>query len=191
MTAEDLKRASEDATRHAVEELRAELQRKIPSDPDLVVPDGAREVVVVEVTQPNRGDRFDRFPVAVRARGRLFVIRRSQVTAAIASTVIPNTANLTVRTTDTQPNLTMGSAHMTANQTQVHFAASGDLVYWREQSAGAVAEVLKTSTPAKAEAYLRGRDEIESFRTKRFPLWLWFIPERAGGLEITVEAPNA
>ncbi len=49
--------------------------------------------------------------------------------------------------------------------------------------------ILRASTPEKAEAYLKSRPEIESFRIKRFPAWLWFIPARPGGFRITVEPP--
>lgn len=185
-----LKRASEDVTKQVIDELNKELAEKMPVDPDFILPEGARETEVTRIDQPKPGDRRDRFPVAVTARGRLIAVRRSHVASVLGSMLAPKTSDLPLKITPAQDKLAVSAARPGAGTGQTGFTASGELAFYREPNADDLAAVLRTSTPAKAEAYLRGRDEIGSFRIKRFPFWLWFIPGRAGGFEITVMSPE-
>lgn len=187
---DDLKRASEDMTRRVVSELNQELAAKMPADPDFILPEGARETAVTRIDQPKPGDRRDRFLVAVTARGRLVAVRRSHIASVLGSMLAPKTSDLPLKIPPAQDKLAVSGARPGAGAGQTSFTASGELAFYREPSAADLAAVLRTSTPAKAEAYLRGRDEIGSFRIKRFPFWLWFIPGRAGGFEITVAPPE-
>lgn len=187
--AEDLRAASEDLTRRVVEETQAELQGKIPADPDFLAPDGSREVSVTEVIQPKPGERYDRFPTTVSARGRLIAIRRSHLSETAAVHLLPEESTLPMRLPASQPELTIETVRVGPGST-VTLALGGRLGYWQETNLKELTDTLRRSTPGKAEAYLRGRGEIEAFRIKRFPSWLWFVPERAQGLTIEIETPR-
>lgn len=186
---DDLRRASEDLTRRAVEQLRKELDGKLPADPDLAAPEGAREVSVLGVESPKAGERAERFPVRVVVRGRLVAFRHSQATEVIAALLLPRDPALTVKPARAQPDFMLERARLGARPGDLRVTAAGELAFWREPNVEELTAILHTSTPAKAEAYLRGRDEIAAFRMKRFPRWLWYIPGRAGGLEIRVVPP--
>lgn len=185
----DLQRASEELTKEAIEALRQELEAKVPADHDFLSPEGARELLITNIEQPKAGERYDRFPVTVHARGRIFAIRRSDLGKSLAALLLPVAEGFNIRLPPAQPGLALREVRIGSDE--MLFSVSGELAYWREGDAAAMASILHASTPAKAEAYLRGRDEIESFRVRRFPFWLWFIPGRAGGLEISFGPPAA
>lgn len=187
----DLKQASEELTRAVIEELKGELAAKTPADPDFLSPDGARELAITRIEQPKAGERYDRFPVTVNAKGRVFVIRRSQLGESLAAVLVPpGGAGQTAKIAPDQPGLEVRAVRPGPRPGEFSFSVSGELAYWREADRGELASVLLASTPRKAEAYLRGREEISSFRIKRFPLWLWFIPGRPGGLRVEFEPPT-
>ncbi len=185
---EDLGRASEELTRTAIEALKQELAEKIPSDPDFFSPAGARELAVTRIDQPKAGARHDQFTVSVQARGRAMVLRRSHLDEMLSALLLPPDEDAPrTKAASEQPDLVINNIRLGAEE--MRLTASGKLAFWREADHSAIASVLQASTPKKAEAYLRGREEIEAFRIKRFPLWLWFIPAREGGLQIDVEPP--
>ena len=189
--AADIQRASEELTRDAIAALERELSSKVPDDPDFISPAGARELAVVRIDAPKAGERRDAFNVSVTARGRMFAVRRSHVSENLASILLrTQEGKETVAIAPRQPGLEMRGVQLGPRPGEAHIVASGELAYWQEADRGAIAAVLAASTPRKAEAYLRGRDEIGSFRIKRFPVWLWFIPGRPGGLEINFTAPD-
>ena len=187
---EDLRRASEELTRTAIETLRQELAEKIPADPDFFSPAGARELAITRIDQPKAGERHDQFTVSVQARGRAMIIRRSHLDGILSALLLgPEEDAPQVRVAAEQPELIIGNVRLGTQE--LRLTASGKLAFWREADHAAIASVLHASTPKKAEAYLRGREEIEAFRIKRFPLWLWFIPTREDGLKIDIEPPAA
>ena len=187
--ADDLKRASEDITQRLVETLRSELSAKIPSGQDFLVPAGGRETAVLDFTSPKAGERFDRFPVSARGRGKLFIIRRSQLWGILSPSLLPTppAPDTTVELTNL-PGLVVGEAKFTG-ASDLNFAISGHLGYYQAVDTESIRRALRTTTPQKAEVYLKSRSEIESFRIKRFPGWLWFIPRRSGGLDIRIQPP--
>ena len=187
--AEDLTSASEELTRRISDELRRELGEKAPSDPDFLVPDGAREIAIASVEQPKIGERHDTFETRVTARGRLLAVRRSQLAELVGAIALPGDAPLPARIPARQDELAITVVRLGAEAGTVRIAVSGKLAFWRETKLDELVATLRTSTPAKAEAYLRGREEIASFRVKRFPRWLWFIPTREGGLRVAIEPP--
>ncbi len=187
---EDLRRASEELTRTAIETLGQELAEKIPGDPDFFSPPGTRELVITRIDQPRAGERHDQFTVSVHARGRAVVIRKSHLSGILLELLLPPDKDTSMaRVSSDQPELILGDIRLGPEGGEMRLTASGKLAFWREADRAAVASVLHASTPKKAEAYLRGREEIGAFRIERFPPWLWFIPAREDGLKIDVEPP--
>lgn len=182
--ADDLRRASEELTRAASEGLAGDLDRKLPAGDDFAVPAGGREIAVASIDQPKAGDRRDRFSVTVTARGRAFLIRRSDAARVLAGILLSKNGP-GLEPLPRQDMLSFGEARL-QGPGDLRFKASGVLAYAREVRPDELASVLRTSTPRKAEAYLRGREEIGSFAIKRFPSWLWYIPSRPTGLKISV-----
>ncbi len=190
VTEEDLRRASEDLTREIVAKLSGELKTKSPPAEDFLVPDGGREVVIVSIESPKAGERHERYPVTVSARGRLMALSRFQLAETLAAiAALPPAPGLTLKFPPAQPELAIRDARFKSGAGELTFTASGKLHYYEEPDLPGLAAVLRASTPEKAEAYLASRREIESFRIKRFPAWLWFIPQRPGGLRIEIEPP--
>lgn len=188
--AEDLRRASEELTRTAIEALQQEILEKIPADRDFFSPAGGRELIITRIEQPKAGERHDQFMVSVQARGRAMVIRRSHLSRMLAELLLqPDEDAPTAKVAPDQPDLVFDGVRLGPEAGEMRLTASGKLAYWREADYAAITSVLHASTPKKAEAYLRGREEIGAFRIKRFPLWLWFIPSREDGLKINVEPP--
>ncbi len=190
VAATDVARASEELTREAIQALERELSQRVPADPDFLSPPGGRELAIAELTAPPAGERRDRFTVSVTSRGRMFAVRRSHLGESLAALILgPDADGRAAHIAPNQPNLDVRAARLGPAAGEAHLIISGELAYWHEADGSALAAILAASTPRKAEAYLRGRDEIESFRIKRFPSWLWFIPDRPGGLNISVEPP--
>lgn len=186
--AADLQAASENVTRRAVAELQSELERKVPSDHDFLLPDGSREIAITRIDQPKPGERYERFEVKVAASGRIIAVRKSQLAQILVTLALPQDSTLPSRLTQGQPNLKLG-AKKGQRPSELRLTAAGTLTFWRETDTADLKQTLLTSTPRKAEAYLRGRAEISAFRTRRFPRWLWYIPGRSGGLSIRIEPP--
>lgn len=189
VTADDLKGSSEDLTKRAFDELKAELQKKIPSGPDFVIPDGGREIIITKIQQPAAGERFERFPVGVSARGRLAAVRRSHANAVISAVMLPKNSDLAINFPERQNKLSLGEVKFGPEPSRITFYAGGEFIYWRETNTADLTKILQAASPTKAEAYLKGREEIQSFRIKKFPAWLWFIPSRSGGLEVAIQPP--
>lgn len=188
--AADLQRASEELTRDVIAALEQELSSKAPADPDFISPAGARELAIVQINAPKVGERRDAFSASATASGRIFVVRRSHINENLASIYLSGGSGEPVRVAPRQPGLNVRGARLGPKSGEAHLVASGELSYWRGADQSAIAAVLAASTPRKAEAYLRGREEIDSFRIKRFPVWLWFIPGRPGGLRIDIKSPE-
>ena len=188
VTSADLSRASEDITRRLVEGLKGELAGKVPPGEDFLAPDDGREIIVTAVEQPKPGDRFSRFPVTASARGRLVVFSRAHLFDVLAALVVPPGA-LPARVAPQASRVETSSLRSGQGRGELRLSASGELAYWREPDIAELTDTLRSSTPRKAEAYLRGREEIGAFRVNRFPMWLWFIPSRTGGLIIRSEPP--
>lgn len=190
VAAGDLAKSSEDLTRRIVAKLRDELKAKSPPQDDFLVPDGAREVLIVSIESPKAGERHQSFPVTVSARGRLIAVRRSHLAEVLAGlSAPPPQPGLAIRFPSTQTELVIRDARFGPRGDELTFTAGGRLRYYEEPDIGELAKTLRSSTPDKFEAYLKSRPEIESFRVRRFPAWLWFIPARPGGLRVTVEPP--
>lgn len=186
---DDLRRASEDLTKRVFDQLKSDLQNKVPSGPDFIVPEGAREITITGIQQPNAGDRQSRFRVSVSARGRLMAVRRSHINQIIAENLLPKESELPAKFPGSQEKLVVASAKLETDGKTMTFSATGDFIYWREGKIGDFVQTLKTSTPEKAEIYLRNREEIDSFRIKKFPAWLWFIPQREGAFTVKIQPP--
>jgi hypothetical protein len=187
--AADVTTASEDLTRRTVEELKSELDAKVPTDPDFIAPEGGREVAIVRIDQPSAGERVGRFQVSVTARGEFIVIRRSQLGQLLGALLLAPTETGGLSIAPNQPALELRGLRKNSAACCLKLAVSGTLDYWRAPDSMELQSVLLNSTPTKAEAYLRGRPEIGEFRITRFPRWLWFIPQRTGGLEINIRPP--
>lgn len=190
ISADDLTPATEDLTRRLYEELEGELEAKVPSGSDFIVPAGAREIVITGLDHPKAGERYDRFPVTTTARGRFLAVRRTHITEVMATLALDTDMRLTARVLERQEGLTIGGTRFTAGGSTVSLPVSGSLRYYRAFDTEEFAHTVRTSTLAKAEAYLRNQNEVESFRIMRFPPWLWFIPGRGGGLSIRMETPT-
>lgn len=186
--ADDLTQASQDITRRVFAELGEALQNKIPTGEDFVVPSGGREIIVTKITQPNAGEPEERFTLTVSAEGRLAALRRSHLNEVILS-AIPKSQGLGTKFPMRQPKINLGEVRFRGSPTQLTFAASGEFVYWHEKSQAELIQTLINSTPEKAKAYLRSREEIDALEIKKFPRWLWFIPQRLGGFEIAFRTP--
>lgn len=184
---EDLVRASQDLTRRIFDELKLELRNKMPSGSDFVVPNGAREIVITEIQQPNSGDRLKQFQVSVSARGHLMAIRQSHVNEVVTSVSLPTSNDFTIDSSLSQNELVLSDAKFVQDENHLSFSVAGKFKYWRMTSFDELFETLRASTPAKAESYLRSRDEIGSFQVKKFPTWLWFIPKKSGSFELSIE----
>lgn len=190
VTAEDVKRASEDLTRRIFDEVRGELEAKVPGGLDFWAPAGAREITITTIELPRGGERGDRFSGTVTARGRMVVIRRSHVMETLSSLLVPNDSKLPARTPLAQTGLTIEGARWEGSGSRIRMPVAGTLTYFRETNVAELIQILRTSTPKKAETYLAGQNEIESFRLQRFPPWLWFIPRGEGDLSVSIEAPG-
>lgn len=186
--AEDLKQASEDLTRRVIQELQTDLQKKIPAGEDFLVPAGARETAILNIATPKVGERFKRFSVTASGRGRLFAVRRSHLFEILAAP-LPKVPEFATKFSNTQSNLEAGQAKFSGAD-ELRFMASGSLAYYAGLDIEKIEKTLRSATPAKAEVYLKSHEEIQSFRVKRFPRWLWFIPQRASGLEVSMADPD-
>ncbi|OHA08772.1 MAG: hypothetical protein A3A44_01880 [Candidatus Sungbacteria bacterium RIFCSPLOWO2_01_FULL_60_25] len=188
VSADDLKRASEDLTAKVVSGLEAELDEKIPVGDDFIVPAGARQVAVTAIDAPQADEHRDRFTVRVTATGRLFALRQSQITDILRATALPDAPpGTTAVITPTQSALVLGSARANAAGKQLGFSVSGSVSYYFRSDTAEVEKIFRESSPDDAIQALLARPEVDSVRIKRFPRWLWFVPSRPGGLAITIE----
>lgn len=188
VTADDLKRASEDLTASVVAGLEAELDEKIPAGDDFIVPGGARQVAVTAIDAPRADEHRDRFTVRVTATGRLFALRRSHLVDVLRASALPAAPPGTVAVIPpSQPALTVGSARASTTGKQLAFSVSGSISYYFRSDTAEVETIFRGSSPDDAIRNLLARPEVESARIKRFPRWLWFVPARPGGLAVDVE----
>jgi len=188
-TLDDIKRGSEALTKRVIDELRAELDQKIPADNDFAAPPSGREAMIVNIIAPKPGDPGDRFTITVHGKGRLLALKTSDLASLVVTLLRPPDEISPEKTPTRQEGIQITIAGFDSVKSEARLTASGTLRYYHEPSVTDIAHVLRTSTPRKAEAYLRGRDEIDSFRLKRFPPWLWFIPARSSGLNVSVVPP--
>ncbi|OHA09309.1 MAG: hypothetical protein A3B37_04070 [Candidatus Sungbacteria bacterium RIFCSPLOWO2_01_FULL_59_16] len=188
VTADDLKRASEDLTARIVAELETELDEKIPTGDDFIVPGGARQVAVTAIDAPRADEPRDRFTVRVTATGTLFALRRSHLADILRAVALPEAPSETTPIIPpAQPSLTVGSARVSATGKELRFSVSGGIAYYFQTDSATVERMFRDESPKNAIQDLLTRPEVESVRIKRFPRWLWFVPSRPGGLVVDSE----
>lgn len=188
-TSNDITKGSEELTKRMIDALRSELDQKIPANADFVAPPGGRETAITSIVSPRPGDPGDRFTIIVQGKGRLLALKISDLAPLLVAIAMRPDEISPVKTPAHQDLLEITAAGFDPAKSQSRLTIRGLLRYYREAPVENIASVLRTSTPRKAEAYLRGRNEIDSFRLKRFPPWLWFIPARSGGLDISLIEP--
>lgn len=190
-TADDIRTASEVMTKRVVDELRLDLEKKVPADPDFISPAGGRDTSIVDIVSPKPDTAGAEFSVTVSGRGQLLILRTSDLAPTLVSILTPEPNALPVKATKEQKDMRSSVTALGRGSVPSNIVLDGSLSYYHESPVDDIIGALKTSTPRKAEAYLRERSEIKAFRLKRFPPWLWFIPAREGGLQVAIEAPTS
>lgn len=189
VSAEDLKKAEEERTAELVRKLLRELEARIPTEEDFLAPSGSRQTLITQIERPAAGERHDSFRLAVSGRGHMMLVSQTNLNELLTAKLFPPDPLLAALTRK-QPKLSFPGVRLDAGAGRMSFSLAGTAAYYRTIPGEDIAGVMRVSTPRKIEAYLRGREEIAAFRIKKFPAWLWFIPRRTGGTQVTVEEPG-
>lgn len=182
-SAEDVKRAQEQATKQAFDELREKMASGIPSG--LSVPDGMREIEITEVKAPPSNTPGERFSVEARSRGRALAFRQSDVLEVIRMTLLD---------TETAKTIVEGSADLGyfvqefgVEKKRARLSASGTVVTERAFSPEALAGTLGGKKEGSLIEILKQREEFSKFRLAFFPPWLFRAPADPAKIRVVVE----
>ncbi|MBI2053588.1 MAG: hypothetical protein HYT41_02500 [Candidatus Sungbacteria bacterium] len=183
ITKDDLKRAEEETTKAAFDELKDEIGRTIPAG--FSSPEALREITITKVTAPAAGTVIEKFTVTASAVGRALVFRPEDAEELIKSfaledmdsqELVAGSANLSyhARTTD----FAKGRADVVVNGTvQARAVISRDqliaLVAGKKQ--GSISDLLKS------------RPELKDYTLSLFPPWRSSVPGDTGKIRFVVE----
>lgn len=185
ITAEDIKKAEEQVSKSAFDELNGEIAIKAP--PDFKFLETMREIEILKVNSPRVNSRADKFSVEVEARARAIVFREEDVLSLLKEQpalkdeqkeFVKNSQNLIyqVRKTD-------------FDKGRVEVSLSGeirskDLIKTEE----VVSAILGKKEDLIAET-MKQNAHISAFRFSFFPPWLSQSPSDGNKIRVIVEDP--
>ncbi len=182
-SAADLARAEEQTTKQAFDELREKMASGIP--PGLSVPDGLRQVEIVEVKAPPVNTAGEKFSVEARARGRALAFRQDDILTIIRTTLLGGEPVKTI--VGGSADLDYFVQEFNVEKKRGRLSASGIIVTERAFSPEALAGVLGGKKEGSLIEALKERQEFSKFRLTFFPPWLFRAPADPTKIRVVVE----
>lgn len=183
VTKDDINRAEEAVTRQVFEELKGEIDRKIP--PEFRRIDGLREIQIVNVETPPLNIRRDKFSVTATAVGRTLVFRESDVMSLVRSLVFRN---------DPMKEYIEGSGLVEYQVGQVDFLRGTAGVFLQgAMKARAVipnqeiVALVRGKKEGSLKEFLKNRKDVASFAVSFFPPWILKSPGESNKIKVIID----
>ena len=183
ISADDLKRATEEVTNSAGELAEADASKEIPAD-FMLVPE-LKELIVKRVTVPPLGMRAETFTAEASGITRAFIFRKADVLTLLADLLLQG---------DTGEELVEDSAKfeyiakkLSFDKGKAEVAVRGSVKSRRIVFADKLREMMAGKKEGSVAELLRSHSEIAAFRLTFFPPWLGSIPRNPEKIRIVFE----
>ncbi len=182
---DDLKTAQEEVSKALFEELRQEMETKIP--PGLALVKGLYEIQIVKIEAPRPGTRADRFSVKAQASGKALVFREEDAAALLKSLAIEEGGDQELVEGSVKIEYGVKSADFAKGRAEV--ALSGSLKTKTKIPEQELALIIKGKKEGSVIEFLKTRRELASFSIAFFPPWRSKAPSDPSKIRFRVEQP--
>ncbi len=169
---DDLKKAQEQVTKQAYEELKTEMDKKIPVGFKLV--DGLREIQIVKMNYPPENIRADTFAVEAGARGRVLIFKESDMVYLSKELLLKDVSSLKLLEDSAAFSYQVQNADF--NKGKAAVALNGSIKTQAQVMDSDLAQILKGQKEGSINEFLKNRAELADFRTSFFPPWISSAP---------------
>lgn len=185
ITKDDLKRAQEETTKAAFNELKDEIARTIPAD--FISPEELRMVEIVKVESVAAGTHQEKFIVQATATGRALVFHPQDAEGLIKSFVLEDARNKNQEVMDGSARMTYQARNVDFTKGRADVTVSGTVKATTLISHTELASLVAGKKQNSISELLRGRPEVSTFTLSFFPPWRSSAPADTGKIRFVVE----
>ena len=185
LTKDDLKRAEEQTTKAAFNELKDEISKSVPTG--FTSPEELRMVEITRVEAPVAGTHQEKFTVSATAHGRALVFRPEDAESLMKALALGATQ-------DKNQEVVGGSARMTYRARNIDFTKgradvtiSGTVQIKAIVHQDALAALAAGKKQGSISEALRSRPEVSAFTLSLFPPWRSRAPGDTAKIHFVVE----
>lgn len=182
---DDLKAVEEEVTKTLFDELRAEMETKIP--PGLSLLKGLLEIQIVKVDVPRPGTRAERFSVKAEAVGKALVFREEDTVSLLKSFAIEEGSDQEFVEGSARLEYAVKSVDFEKGRAEV--ALSGSLKTMTRIPEQELAALIKGKKEGSVIEFFKTRRELASFNLAFFPPWRSKAPSDPAKIRFRVEGP--
>lgn len=169
---DDIKKAEEQVTKQAFDELKEEMSRKVPSG--LLLIDALREIQIVKVTSPRAGTRGDSFSVEAEASGRAIMFREQDMRTFLKEVVLKG--EMKRKVIEDSFRVEYQSRSVEYGKKRATMVIRGDVKVESVVPEEELSLLLVGKKEGSMIEVLKSRAELASFNVAFFPPWLFNAP---------------
>lgn len=185
LTKDDLKRAQEETTQAAFNELKGEISRTIPAG--FISPEELRMVEIIKVTAPSAGARQEKFTVSATASGRALVFHPEDAETLIKSFALEGGQDKNQEVVESSARMTYRARNVDFIKGKADVAVSGTVETKAIVNRAELASLVAGKKQGSITELLRGRPEVNSFTLLFFPPWRSSAPGDTAKIRFVVE----
>lgn len=188
VTASDITAAEEKASRDLFDQLKSELQEKIPQSNDFVFLDGSRIIAVTGITAPRPNERRGEFSVEAKGNAAVIIFKASDLIKTLEtlflvperpSTILPTLAALNFK-----------NIKASAQSGVLQFDIAGKVTAIRTIPSDEIRLLARKKRTSALETLLRMRPEVAGFTIHHSPFWRWKTPSNDERIDVRLELPE-
>ena len=180
---DDLKKAQEQVTKQAYEELKNEMAKKIPAGFKLI--DSLREIQIVKMDYPPENTRADNFAIEAAAKGKVLIFKESDMVHLSKELLLKDVLTLKLLEDSAAFSYQVQSADFDKGKAAV--ALNGSIKTQALVQGSDLAVMLKGQKEGSINEFLRNRAELADFRTSFFPPWISSAPNNTSKIKFKAE----
>lgn len=164
---DDLKRGQEEVSKAVYNELKDELDKRVPDRFKLL--DGLKEIQITKIASPSEKIRAEQFSVEAQATGRILVFREKDMLELVKKLAISDPKKIYV---EDSANLNFSIRGVDFSRGRADLTVQGGLKTKNSWSAEEFAQMLKGKKEGSMANFLKNQNEFAEFKISFFPPWL-------------------
>jgi hypothetical protein len=180
ISADDLKRASEEVTASVGELAEKDASKEIPAD--FVLVPGLKELTVKSITAPPLGMRAETFAIEAAGVTRALIFRESDIIALLRVVLLKGDGEEEL--VSDSVNFEYIAKQLSFDKGKAEVAIKGSVKSRRVVHTDELRNLMAGKKEGSVAELLRSRSEIATFRIRLFPPWIGSVPENTAKIRI-------